>query len=649
MEHHFSEDLATSKGHTRFADLLRAVVETAVDGILTIDRHGTVITANAAVERLFGYRVDELQGQNVRLLMPSPYHEAHDGYLKNYTDTGVRKIIGIGREVRGKRKDGTEFPLELAVAETPTEDGVVFTGILRDISERKAAEEALRRERSLLKAVVDTAADGILTVDERGRIMTANPAVQRAFGYSQSEMTGRDLVSLTVTDDPVESYVTTSVAIAGSAATGPTRETQGIRKSGERFPLEIAVTETETEDGKVYTCLLRDVTEAKRARELKAAKEMAEQSSAAKSEFLSRMSHELRTPLNAVLGFAQLIDMKHPEPDIKEATGAILKAGQHLLNLINEVLDLARIEAGKLQLSVEPVSVSEVVRQSLDLVLPMAGRSGVTVDVNDQSMDGAMVLADRRRILQVLINVLSNAVKYNRPGGRVDVSAYPGADYKYFIDVTDTGAGIRESDVPHRFEPFRRFGDSSTEGTGLGLAVSRSFLELMGGNITLARSDPSGSTFRIGLNRTVGSNAVEASVVSERIGDRPRFEGEKSVLYIEDNLSNYRLLELAFGMWGGINLLPAMQGEIGIVLATEKRPDLILLDLHLPDMSGYDVLVHLKADPRTQDIPIVVISADATPSEMRRLLRAGALDYLTKPVNLEALAKIVKARLNEDD
>ncbi|MBS1713032.1 MAG: PAS domain S-box protein [Armatimonadetes bacterium] len=630
---------------TRYADLLRAVVETAVDGILTIDRHGTVITANAAVERMFGFSEDELRGQNVRVLMPSPYHEAHDGYLRNYFETGVRKIIGIGREVRGRRRDGTEFPLELAVAETPTEDGVVFTGTLRDISERKAAEDALSRERSLLKAVFDTAADGILTVDGNGRIMTANPAVHRYFGYDPGEMEGRPLTSLTMADDPVETYVSVGRDEVPSGA-GVVRETSGVRKSGARFPMEIAVTETVTEDARLYTCVVRDVTDAKRAREMKAAKEMAEQSSAAKSEFLSRMSHELRTPLNAVLGFAQLIEMKRTDPETREATGAILKAGQHLLNLINEVLDLARIEAGKLQLSVEPVSVTEVVRQALDLIGPDAQRSGLTVLVDEESMEGAMVLADRRRILQVLINVLSNAVKYNCPGGRIHVTSDREVE-RFSINVTDTGQGIDEADARHLFEPFRRFGDRSKEGTGLGLAVSKSFLELMGGSITLARSDRSGSTFSIGLVPTVAALPLEERELSRRLGEGPRFEGPKTVLYIEDNLSNYRLLELAFGMWGGIELLPAMQGEIGLVLALERLPDLILLDLHLPDMSGYDVLVHLKSDERTHDIPVVVISADATPSEMRRILKAGALDYLTKPVNLESLAKIVKSRLTQ--
>ena len=629
--------------------LLKAVVETVVDGILTIDQNGTIITANPAVERIFGYGLDELYGKNVRLLMPSPYHEEHDDYLRNYRKTGDRKIIGIGREVHGRRKDGAVFPIYLAVGETITESGPIFTGIVRDITERIQREEELKRERGLLKAVVETAVDGIITIDEEGTIITANPATTAMFGYSSGELIGNNVRMLMPEpyhgehDGYLHAYRTTGK----KKIIGIGREVEGKRKNGEVFPLELAVSETLTDLGRVFTGILRDVTERKRAQAAMFAKETAERANAAKSEFLSRMSHELRTPLNAVLGFAQLLEMRYEDPRIREASDAISKAGNHLLQLINEILDISRIESGSLTLSIEPVEVAEAVAHAVDLVAPLASRADVKLLTESASLQGATVRADRKRLIQVLINIVSNAVKYNRKGGQVFVSGSEAADGLFRLDIADTGPGISLENRASLFQPFVRFGDQSIEGSGLGLVVSQRFAELMSGRIELKDSSDRGSTFSIFLPKATAEELASVERVSAGLGDKPHFSGETKVLYIEDNLSNYRLLELAFQDWGGITLIAAVQGEIGIELAQAHAPDLILLDLHLPDISGEEVLRRLKSNPETRDIPVVVVSADAMSRQVKRLLSAGAVDYLTKPLDLRKLGTVMRGILGK--
>ena len=756
------------------AALLQAVVETAVDGIVTIDATGTVITANAAVEKIFGYSRHELIGRNVGVLMPSPHDTEHDAYVARYLSTGEKRIIGIGREVEGRRKDGSTVPIELAVGEAHTLDGPVFTGIIRDVTERKEAERTLlegeqrlrmmiesirdyaivmldsdghvqvwnagaerikgyraeeivgehfarvyvdedvakgwpqreldlaakdgrfedenwrvrkdgsrfwanvvisalhndigelrgfvkltrditerknaeielKRERGLLKAVVDTAVDGIITIDENGTITSANPATTQIFGYRQSELLGNNVKMLM--PEPYhgehDSYLGSYRRTGERKIIGIGREVEGRRKDGTVFPLELAVSETATEDGRVFTGIVRDITERKRAQETMLAKEAAERANEAKNEFLSRMSHELRTPLNAVLGFAQLLDMRYDDPRIQEATQAIIKAGNHLLLLINEVLDLARIESGSLTVSIEPIELVGVVTHAADLVAPIAKKAGIEVEVDAPTFAGVTVQADPRRLLQALINVLSNAVKYNRPNGKVYVRGVrEGARFR--LDVRDTGIGIKERDREQLFQPFKRFGDLTVEGSGLGLTVSRSFVELMGGEIDLADSGPDGSTFTIRLDTAKPKARKNGKELAQELGEKPLLMGEPRILYIEDNASNLRLLELALEDWGDIKLLSAVQGQVGLDLARAHRPDLILLDLHLPDMQGYDVLNTLKSDPATSDIPVVVISADAMSRQIKRLIDAGAYDYLTKPLDLRRLGQVVRAVL----
>jgi PAS domain S-box-containing protein len=387
-----------------------------------------------------------------------------------------------------------------------------------------------------------------------------------------------------------------------------------------------------------------DITERRAAeRAADAARADAERANHAKSEFLSRMSHELRTPLNAVIGFAQLLQLDPLEDQQRESVEQILKAGRHLLGLINEVLDIARIEAGTMTMSLEPVHLGSVIAEALSLISPLADDAGVTLVADPSEFGDLHVQADQQRLKQVLINLLSNAVKYNRRGGEIAVECRPLGGERIEVAVADTGHGLTPEQLERLFEPFERLGAERTavEGTGLGLPLSRRLMEAMGGAMAAESEPDAGTTLRIVLDVAAGP-VDDGAAGAAAAAPRPRAD-RRTVLYIEDNLSNLKLVERLLERVPEVRLIPAMQGQLGLELARRHQPDLILLDLHLPVLNGRDVLQALKDDPATARIPVVVLSADATPSQVERLLAAGAADYATKPIDVEWLLDTVTA------
>jgi signal transduction histidine kinase/ActR/RegA family two-component response regulator len=374
------------------------------------------------------------------------------------------------------------------------------------------------------------------------------------------------------------------------------------------------------------------------------AREAAEAANHSKSEFLSRMSHELRTPLNAILGFAQLLAADDLTPEQRDATKQILRGGRHLLDLINEVLDITRIEAGNFQISPEAVAVGDLVDEVVELTRPLAEKAQIVVTVDGTCVDD-FVLADVQRLKQVLLNLLGNAVKYNRLGGTVAVWCSRRDPARLRISVRDTGLGIRPEQCDLLFVPFERLGAERThiEGTGVGLALSRRLAEAMGGTVDVETEFGQGSTFWVELP------LVEGPVQRfERLVPQPPAGSSTSppltrrrVLYVEDNLSNLQLVQQVFGAEAQVDLRSATQGQAGLELARDLLPDVVLLDLHLPDMSGDEVLRQLRDDPRTSAIPVVMITADATAGQTRRLLAEGASAYLTKPIDVAELRRVV--------
>lgn len=381
----------------------------------------------------------------------------------------------------------------------------------------------------------------------------------------------------------------------------------------------------------------------------KRAEEEAVAANLAKSEFLSRMSHELRTPLNAILGFSQLLELDSLTPEQAENVSYIAKAGRHLLELIDEILDISRIESGRITISPEPVAVGDLLTELAALVGPLADGRKVSLDATDATCS-SHVLADRQRLRQVLLNLLSNAVKYNREGGSVAVRCGPvGAD-RMRIAVIDTGYGIAPEHLDRLFRPFERLGaeQGAIEGTGMGLALSKGLVEAMGGSIGVDTTLDVGSTFWVELGLVEGP--VERYERTRVVGgespvERPR----RVVLQIEDNLSNQKLVERIVSLRPSYELMTAMQGRLGIELAREHRPDLILLDLHLPDLAGHEVLRLLKAHPDTWAIPVVVVSADATRAQVKRMGEAGVFGYLTKPLDVAEFLAVLDRAVGVDD
>jgi signal transduction histidine kinase len=375
-----------------------------------------------------------------------------------------------------------------------------------------------------------------------------------------------------------------------------------------------------------------------------AAQQEAEAANAAKSEFLSRMSHELRTPLNAILGFGQILDRQELSPLCKESVGHILRGGRHLLDLINEVLDIARVEAGRLDVSPEAVMLNDIVPAVCALMRPLAEERGLRLNESASSSCDGHVLADVQRLRQILINLLSNAIKYNRDDGEVEIFCAPLPNHRIAISVRDTGPGIAPDDLPKLFTPFERLGvtDLQVEGTGLGLPLAERLASVMGGSLHVESVVGSGTTFTLEL-----PEAPPESIPSPTLGEapskylRPQLENNYTVLCIEDNPSNLRLMETVLADRPEIKLITAIQGGIGLELALQHEPDLILLDLNLPDLNGGEVLARLRRSAITRDIPVIVISADASPRQKDKLLAAGAGEYLTKPIDVELLLQML--------
>jgi signal transduction histidine kinase/ActR/RegA family two-component response regulator len=390
----------------------------------------------------------------------------------------------------------------------------------------------------------------------------------------------------------------------------------------------------------VARAALGDVEELRRAEAaVAAALAEAEAASHAKSEYLSRVSHELRTPLTVILGFAGLLEMEDPRPDQQASIAMVLKAADHLLTMIDELLAISRIESGREQLTLESVAVDEVVAECLELVALAAAQRRVAVHVE---AGREHVLADSQRLKQVVLNLLTNAVKYNHDGGHVDVCTRRVDADRVRITVTDSGSGITPDLVPRLFQPFDRLGAERTtiEGTGLGLALSKNLVELMSGTIGVDTQPGSGSSFWLEFARA--ADDVDEPAPEQAATTVP---ATRTVLYVEDNLASLELVERTLHHRPALRVIPLMQGGLALELATQHHPDLVLVDLHLPDIDGEAVLRRLKGDVRTRDIPVIMLSADTGDRHGPRLRAAGAAALLTKPIKVRDLLDAIDEAL----
>jgi signal transduction histidine kinase/CheY-like chemotaxis protein len=531
----------------------------------------------------------------------------------------------------------------------------------------------VRRQLALLKAgalqnaILTSENFSIIATDEKGIIQLFNVGAELMLGYKAAEVLNKINPSDIHDQEEVKARAQElSLELATTIAPGfdalSYKASRGIedvydltyiRKDGSRFPASISITALRDDYGDLIGYLLigADNSARKRAEsELKEAMAAADKANRAKTDFLSGMSHELRTPLNAILGFAQLMesDTSPQTPSQKRNLNHILKAGWYLLELINEILDLALIESGKVTLSGEPVSVTEVMLECRAMIEPQALKRGIHMDF--PRFDTLyFVKADRTRVKQVLINLLFNAIKYNKPGGKVTVEyslTHPGA---IRICVRDTGAGLAPEQVAQLFQPFNRLGKEAgaEEGTGIGLVVTKRLVELMGGTIGVDSAVGVGSTFWIELNLTIAPQLAirEAGHVAPV---RPLLPGNlppRTLLYVEDNPANLELVEQLIARRADLRLLSAPDADLGIEFARAYQPVVILMDINLPGISGIEALKILRADPSTAHIPIIALSANAVPRDIEKALNAGFFNYLTKPIKVDEFMEALDTAL----
>lgn len=515
-------------------------------------------------------------------------------------------------------------------------------GVAEDVTERRRVLQDLHERELQLAGIVETAMDAIITIDHRFRVRLFNQSAARIFGLPAAHAIGQPLDRFL----PMEARLAHAEHLQSFARTGMTarrmgalRPLTGLRSNGEAFPIEASISKLGEGEQVLMTVVLRDVTELRRAEAAREAQRTAEAASRAKTEFLSRMSHELRTPLNAVLGFAQLLQTSGEPLGERQRVQVehIRSAGWHLLALINDVLDVSRIEAGMLQVSLAPVDARAAVAEALRLSASQAQQLGVRLDPLPPGPP-LMVTVDATRLRQVLLNLLSNAIKYNRRDGRVHIDASWEADRLRLV-VADTGLGMTAEQKRKLFEPFNRLGreHGGIEGTGIGLTLTRELVLLMDGDIDVDSEPERGTIVTVHLPRApAGENVVWNRTTASAAG---ALDGEVelagTVLYIEDNPINLLVVEQLLTRWPGVTLAPAEDGEQGLAMAARLRPDLVLLDMRLPDLDGLQVLQRLRDDPATVGLRVVALSASAMPEEVAAARAAGALEYWTKPLDFD--------------
>jgi PAS domain S-box-containing protein len=633
--------------------IFRELFEAAPIGMAIIALDERFMKVNATFCKMVGYSNEELKQRTAEDITYDEDIETGRQLAKNLLDGTVR-YTGDKRYVH---KNGEVLWVSRTASLIRDEHGEPqhFLLMVEDISERKQSERALLESRRELEnalhanqLIMDNSQDVICTIDADGRFLSVNAACEELWGYKASELVGRRYIDLVYPEDRAKTEEASEALLTSGKITDFVN--RYVRKDGTM--VDVLWSATWSAADKMIFCVAHDVTDRARIEKaLREAKAEADRANHAKSDFLSRMSHELRTPLNSILGFGQLLDRQSANDAQRTRVRYILSAGRHLLNLINEVLDISRIEAGNLQLSLEPVCLEEAMSEALDLMRPLAAEREIRLAASCPLDTTTYVLADRQRFKQVLLNLLTNAVKYTAMQGSVEVSFDDSGNGTMRLLVRDTGAGIPTEKLSRLFTPFDRLGaeQSTVEGTGLGLALSQRLVEAMHGCIGVNSTVGDGSTFWVELPQAESPFQQLAAQKNAPVPEELSHTGKRRVLYIEDNFSNVTLVEQMLGERPSLELMTAMQGRLGLDLARKHVPDLVLLDLHLPDMPGWQVLAQLQADQTTRHIPVIVISADATAPQIKRLLAAGAHAYLTKPLDIGEFFRVVEETISSAD
>jgi PAS domain S-box-containing protein len=646
--------------------LQNAIFTSANFSSIATDAKGVIQIFNVGAERMLGYAAAEVMNKitpadisdpneviarakalSIELGTPiTPGFEA----LVFKASRGIEDIY----ELTYIRKDGSRFPAVVSV--TALRDaldaiigylliGTDNTARMQVEEERMKLDQRLRDQQFYTRSLIESNIDAIMTTDPQGIITDLNKQMEALTGCTRDELIGAPFKNYFT--DPELADAAIKLVLSEKKVTN--YELTARTRDDRQTVVSYNATTFYDRDRKLQGVFAaaRDITERKRLDqvlqekndELGSAKVVAERANLSKSVFLSKMSHELRSPLNAILGFAQLMQSRSPAltPGDKESIDQILHAGWHLLKLINEILDLSKIESGGLALSLESVSLAEVMAECEGMIKGEAQKRGTRMTFPRFAIP-CFVRADRTRLKQILINILSNAIKYNREQGTIEVTHTEIAPGRIRVSIKDTGAGLTSENLAQLFQPFNRLGQeaSGEEGTGIGLVVAKQLIELMDGVIGVESTVGVGSVFWFELMASTepqsadGSGAPEAPAQSQvQNGARVRV-----LLYVEDSPANLRLVERLIESRPDLRLLSAATGRLGIELARTHQPEVILMDINLPDISGIDVLSVLRKDPATAHIPVVAISANAMPYDIERGMQAGFFRYLTKPINV---------------
>jgi PAS domain S-box-containing protein len=611
------------------------------DFLFVLDTDANIIQTNDTVTERLGYSISELVGRSVLMVHPE---ERRDEAARI-----VGEMLGGSADfcpVPLVTKSGLRVPVETRVKQGHWNGMPVLFGVSKDVSKIQLSEEKFS------KAFRSNSALMAISGFEDGKFIDINDTFLETLGFSREDVLGHTAGQLRLFREQMSRHEIGAKLAEKSSV----RDFEVVvsRRDGSSiiglFSAELIYVGKDL----CFLTMLVDITARKMAEEeARLARIEAEKANLAKSEFLSRMSHELRTPLNSILGFAQLLEMGDLSPSQKKGIGHILVSGNHLLNLINEVLDISSIEAGHLQLTPELLQVGSLIREMMEIVEPLANKLNLTLSVSDSPANAYFIRTDNQRVRQVLLNLLSNAIKYNREGGSVSVStalrpAKDGDMPAVRISVRDTGIGISKEDQPKLFRPFERIGaeQRGTEGSGLGLAVVKKLIDAMGGAIHLESEPGKGSEFTIDL--PYAENPDHPVPVAGVFVPPKQFRDKTGlILYIEDDLLNIELVrQILDNHYPRVKLVSSITGKEAVLLAREFKPDLILLDLNLPDTHGVEVLGRLQAEEYTQGIPVVVVTADAMPDQISRLLGAGARKYLSKPLDVHEFVKVVTEYLD---
>jgi PAS domain S-box-containing protein len=643
----------------KFGALQRAILNSANFSVIATDEKGIVQLFNAGAELMLGYTTFDV----VDRITPAEISDQHElsvraaALSKEYAVTitpGFEALVykaarGIEDiyELTYIRKDGSRFPAVVSVTALRTDQGPIIGYLLiaTDNTLRKDAEDKRLWAEESFQLMVESVTDcSIIMLDQEGRVKSWNAGAQRIFGHNAKEIIGQHNSRFFSPED-IEIKKPERTLQEAAATTRSEDDGWRVRKDGSAFWANVVITAIRDSSGALrgYATLARDMTERRRVEaELNFAKGTAESANLAKSEFLSSMSHELRTPLNAILGFAQLMETDIPvlTPSQKLSIEQILQAGWYLLSLINEILDLSLIESGKVSLSTEKVLLPEVLADCRAMMEPLAEKRGITMTFPEFDAN-CFVYADRTRTRQILVNLLSNAIKYNRNGGTIVVECLAKPPEHVRLSVADTGMGLTEEKLAQLFQPFNRLGQEggTEQGTGIGLVVTKRLVEVMSGAIGVESVEGVGTMFWVDFVATTPPQfeiAQNDSVTSPQL---PAYSARplKTVLYVEDNPANLKLVAMLIGRRPDLRLLIAENGNLGVELALTRVPNVILMDINLPGISGFKALSILRKDSVTSHIPIIALTANAGERDIDKGMEAGFFKYLTKPIKVNEL------------